>query len=128
MYGKPCWAAVAALAPVVIACAAAGDAAALDILKVAADDIASAVSAVLQQLPDLRSQPIADSLPQDTERCNTWPLVFSGGLLLDSKNSVFIAAVTESLRPCFPGATFIHSSESADIGAARLAWMHFHNR
>jgi len=128
VYGKESWAAVAALAPVVIACAANGDAAALDILKGAADDIASAVSAVLNQLPDLMSQLIAESLPQNTERCKPWHLVFSGGLLLDSKNSAYIEAVSASLRRCCPGAIFVHSSESAEIGAAHLAWTQFHNK
>lgn len=125
VYEQTGWAAVAALAPAVIACAAAGDAAAERILAAAADDIASAVSAVTAQLSDIQCRPGAQSQAQSPAAgCDRWPLVLSGGLLQDRNNAVYYDAVAASLLRTCPGAELVCPSVSAEVGAALLACAH----
>lgn len=95
---------IAALAPVVLASAEAGDLVATDVVTRAADALAGAVDAVTRRL-GIWEQP--------------FPLVLAGGLL--TTNDFYRQIVTQAVRVRVPAAHPLHAQADAAVGAGLLA-------
>ncbi len=114
------WDHIAAIAPVVIACAAVGDAKARSILDSGADEIADSAAAVLERLS-------AADVVTDSQSANEsigaaqLPIVLCGGLLSDPQNTIYCEAVCSRLRMRFPQHTLVTPNVDAEFGAALLA-------
>ncbi len=94
---------VAALAPVVLAAAEAGDAVAIQIVERQTDELACAVAAVAQRL----------NMPAG-------PVTYTGSLLLKSES--YRAAFTTAVRRRLPGASVTEPVFSPVVGAVLLGW------
>ncbi|GMP67827.1 hypothetical protein CsSME_00027689 [Camellia sinensis var. sinensis] len=110
-YADPSWARIAALVPVVVSCAEAGDQVANKILLDAVQELASSVKAVVQRL----------GLSGEDGK-NSFPLVMVGGVLEDNKRWDIGKEVINSIVNDFPGALPIRPRVEPAIGAALLAW------
>ncbi|XP_028105870.1 N-acetyl-D-glucosamine kinase-like isoform X2 [Camellia sinensis] len=112
-YADPSWARIAALVPVVVSCAEAGDQVANKILLDAVQELASSVKAVVQRL----------GLSGEDGK-NSFPLVMVGGVLEANKRWDIGSGkeVINSIVNDFPGALPIRPRVEPAIGAALLAW------
>ncbi|KAL7185168.1 hypothetical protein ACSBR2_027156 [Camellia fascicularis] len=110
-YADPSWARIAALVPVVVSCAEAGDQVANKILLDAVQELASSVKAVVQRL----------RLSGEDGK-NSFPLVMVGGVLEANKRWDIGKEVINSIVNDFPGALPIRPRVEPAIGAALLAW------
>lgn len=108
LYEDASWSRVASLAPVVVACAANGDAEACRILSEGAAELTQAVQAVSGRL---------DAGDVDL------PIILAGGLMCD--DTVYSDLVARRLRVQFPGRTVTRTGSDAADGAALLA-LHYH--
>lgn len=89
VYRDTSWAGVASLAPSVLACAAAGDAAAVAILEQAGSELVESVAAVAARLQaDSNDGPI--------------PVILSGRLLGQQESSMYSNIVEQLLHDCLP--------------------------
>eukprot|EP00191_Tetraselmis_sp_GSL018_P024236 CAMPEP_0177624920 /NCGR_PEP_ID=MMETSP0419_2-20121207/29786_1 /TAXON_ID=582737 /ORGANISM="Tetraselmis sp., Strain GSL018" /LENGTH=225 /DNA_ID=CAMNT_0019125757 /DNA_START=695 /DNA_END=1372 /DNA_ORIENTATION=+ len=105
-YGQEGWAAIAALAPLALEAAGAGDAVARKLVAEAAAGLLTSASAAAKAAGLLDSG-------------EPFPLVLSGSLL--SRESSLCAAVVEGIHKQMPLASVIFPSVDAAIGAALLA-------
>ncbi|XP_059664861.1 uncharacterized protein LOC132311137 [Cornus florida] len=110
-YADPSWARIAALVPVVVSCAEAGDQVANKILLEAVQELSSSVKAVVQRL-GLTGEDGRDS----------FPLVMVGGVLEANKKWDIGKEVINCISKDFPGAIPIRPRVEPAIGAALLAW------
>lgn len=110
-YADPSWARIAALVPVVVSCAEAGDSVANQILLDAVQELASSVKAVVERL-GLCGEDGKDS----------FPLVMIGGVLQANKRWDIGKEVVNCISREFPGVQSIRPKVEPAIGAALLAW------
>ncbi|ERN07672.1 hypothetical protein AMTR_s00155p00052560 [Amborella trichopoda] len=110
-YADPSWARIAALVPVVVSCAEAGDEVANRILQDSVQELAASVKAVVQRL-GLSSEDGRDS----------FPLVMVGGVLEANKGWDIGKEVINCISKDFPGARPIRPKVEPAVGAAMLAW------
>ncbi|KAL1821310.1 hypothetical protein DCAR_0417708 [Daucus carota subsp. sativus] len=110
-YADPSWARIAALVPVVITCAEAGDQVANKILLDAVQELASSVKAVVRRL---------ELCGKDGEE--HFPLVMVGGILEANKRWDIGKEVIACISKDFPGVLPIRPKVEPAIGAALLAW------
>ncbi|XP_022740074.1 N-acetyl-D-glucosamine kinase-like isoform X1 [Durio zibethinus] len=113
-YADPSWARIAALVPVVVSCAEAGDEVANKILKEAVQELALSVKAVVQRL---------GLCGEDGK--NSFPLVMVGGVLEANQRWDIGREVMDSISKDYPGALPIRPKVEPAIGAALLAWNEF---
>ena len=114
------WDHIAAVAPVVIACAAAGDASALLILESGAADIADSAAAVLHRM-SFGHVVEGSQRSNDGHGVSQLPIVLCGGLLSDPQNMIYREAVCSRLRMRFPQHMLVIPNVDAEFGAALLA-------
>ncbi|KAG6416789.1 hypothetical protein SASPL_124227 [Salvia splendens] len=110
-YADSSWARIAALVPVVVSCAEAGDQIADEILSNAVRELALSVKAVVQRL----------HLAGEDEK-GTFPIVMVGGVLEANKRWDIGNEVTNLILKAFPGACPIRPKVEPAIGAALFAW------
>ncbi|KAK6259389.1 hypothetical protein SCA6_013863 [Theobroma cacao] len=110
-YADPSWARIAALVPVVVSCAEAGDEVANKILKEAVQELALSVKAVVQRL----------GLCGEDEK-NSFPLVMVGGVLEANQRWDIGREVMDFISKDYPGALPIRPKVEPAVGAALLAW------
>lgn len=110
-YADPSWARIAALVPVVRACAGAGDKVAQDIFLNAVQELAASVKAVVQRL-GLSGKDGSES----------FPLVMVGGVLETNEGWDIGEEVINCISKDFPGVLPIRPKVEPAIGAAMLAW------
>ncbi|KAK1325606.1 hypothetical protein QJS10_CPA01g00561 [Acorus calamus] len=110
-YADPSWARIAALVPVVVSCAEAGDQVANKILQDSVKELAASVKAVVQKL----------SLSGEDGR-GRFPLVMVGGVLEANKGWDIGKEVVNCILKDYPGAHPIRPKVEPAIGAALLAW------
>ena len=123
------WDHIAAIAPVVIACATAGDTIAASILASGADAIVDSAAAVLTKLcPSGDALSRHDSNDSKDSSLTDLQLVLCGGLLSDPQNAMYMEAVCTRLRTRFPHHTLTIPSVDAEIGAALLAYEEWQRR
>ncbi|KAJ4728964.1 N-acetyl-D-glucosamine kinase-like [Melia azedarach] len=115
-YADPSWARIAALVPVVVSCAEAGDEVANKILQDSVQELALSVKAVVQRL-GLCGEEANDS----------FPLVMVGGVLEANKRWDIGREVVKCISREFPGAIPIRPKVEPAVGAALLAWNSFMN-
>ncbi|KAK9285844.1 hypothetical protein L1049_025045 [Liquidambar formosana] len=113
-YSDPYWARIAALVPVVVSCAEAGDQVANQILLDSVQELASSVKAVVQRL-GLCGEEGKDS----------FPLVMVGGVLEANKRWDIGKEVINCISKDYPGALPIRPKVEPAVGAALLAWNFF---
>ncbi|PON89649.1 ATPase [Trema orientale] len=113
-YADPSWARIAALVPVVVSCAEAGDEVANKILYDSVEELASSVKAVVLRL-DLCGEDGKDS----------FPLVMVGGVLEANKRWDIGKEVVKCITKDYPGAVAIRPKVEPAVGAALLAWNFF---
>ena len=114
------WDHIAAIAPVVIACAAAGDASARAILEAGADEVADSCAAVLSKLSHVDVVKNSQSA-NESNVASQLPIVLCGGLLSDPRNAIYSEAVCSRLRARFPRHLLVIPHVDAEFGAALLA-------
>lgn len=110
-YADSSWARIAALVPLVVSCAEAGDQIADEILKNAVQELAISVKAVVQRLH------LAGEDDNDP-----FPVVMVGGVLEANKRWDIGREVTDSILKAFPGACPIRPKAEPAVGAAMFAW------
>ncbi|XP_077243873.1 actin-like ATPase superfamily protein isoform X1 [Tasmannia lanceolata] len=110
-YADPSWARIAALVPVVVSCAEAGDQVANKILQDSVQELAASVKAVVQRL----------GLCGEDEK-DSFPLVMVGGVLEANKNWDIGKEVVNCISKVYPGACPIRPKVEPAVGAALLAW------
>lgn len=110
-YADPSWARIAALVPVVVSCAEAGDEVANGILLDAVQELASSVKAVVCRL-GLCGKDGNDSCP----------LVMVGGVLEANRNWDIGKEVISCISKEFPKMRPIRPKVEPAVGAALLAW------
>ncbi|KAL8508066.1 hypothetical protein ACS0TY_018571 [Phlomoides rotata] len=110
-YADSSWARIAALVPLVVSCAEAGDQVADEILKNAVQELAISVKAVVQRL----------HLAGEDGK-NSFPVVMVGGVLEANKRWDVGREVTDSILKAFPGASPIRPKAEPAVGAAMFAW------
>ncbi|OWM81575.1 N-acetyl-D-glucosamine kinase [Punica granatum] len=110
-YADPSWARIAALVPVVVSCAEAGDEVANKILFDSVEELALSVKAVVQRL-GLCGEDGKDS----------FPLVMVGGVLEANKRWDIGKEVIHCISKDYPGAFPIRPKVEPAVGAALLAW------
>jgi len=110
-YADPSWARIAALVPVVKACAGAGDKVAQNIFLNAVQELAASVKAVVQRL-GLSGKDGSES----------FPLVMVGGVLETNEGWDIGEEVINCISKDFPGILPIRPKVEPAIGAAMLAW------
>lgn len=110
-YADPSWARIAALVPVVVSCAEAGDEVANGILLDAVQELASSVKAVVCRL-GLCGKDGKDSCP----------LVMVGGVLEADRRWDIGQEVISCISKEFPGMRPIRPKVEPAVGAALLAW------
>ncbi|KAL5731606.1 hypothetical protein ACHQM5_004317 [Ranunculus cassubicifolius] len=110
-YADPSWARIAALVPVVVSCAEAGDKVANTILQFSVQDLAESVKAVVQRL-GLSGE----------DGNNYFPLVMVGGVLEANKMWDIGTEVINCISKDFPGVHPIRPKVEPAMGAALLAW------
>ncbi|XVF58486.1 hypothetical protein PTKIN_Ptkin07bG0069900 [Pterospermum kingtungense] len=113
-YADPSWARIAALVPVVVYCAEAGDEVASKILKEAVEELALSVKAVVQRL---------GLCGEDGK--NSFPLVMVGGVLEANQKWDIGKEVMDFVSNDYPGALPIRPKVEPAVGAALLAWNEF---
>ncbi|CAK8538684.1 unnamed protein product [Lathyrus sativus] len=113
-YADPSWARIAALVPVVVSCAEAGDEVANKILLESAQELASSVKAVVGRL-GLCGQDGKDA----------FPLVMVGGVLEANTRWDVGKEVMKCISKYFPGVVPIRPKVEPAVGAAWLAWNFF---
>ena len=119
-YEAPGWDHIAALAPVVIARAAAGDASARSILESGADEIADSAAAVLGKVTSVNVRKESHSTKEGNDAAQP-PIVLCGGLLADPRNAIYSEALCSRLRARFPQHMLVTPHVDAEYGAALLA-------
>ncbi|XAR52827.1 Hexokinase [Bertholletia excelsa] len=110
-YADPSWARIAALVPLVVTCAEAGDEVANKILLDTVDELASSVKAVVQRLG------LCGEAGNDP-----FPLVMVGGILEANRRWNIGREVINCIINDFPGAVPICPRVEPALGAALLAW------
>ncbi|PSS02727.1 N-acetyl-D-glucosamine kinase [Actinidia chinensis var. chinensis] len=110
-YADPSWACMAALVPVVVSCAEAGDQIANKILEDAAQELALSVKAVVKRL-----------CLGGADGNGSFPVVMVGGVLEATKKWDLGKEVTDCIQKTDPGACPVISKVEPAIGAALLAW------
>ncbi|KAL1561002.1 N-acetyl-D-glucosamine kinase-like isoform X4 [Salvia divinorum] len=110
-YSDPSWARIAALLPIVVSCADAGDLAAINILFDAVHELASSVKAVVARL---------ELCGEDGK--DPFPLVMVGGVLEANKRWDIGSEVINCISKDFPGVLPIRPKVEPAVGAALLAW------
>lgn len=110
-YADPSWARIAALVPVVVSCAEAGDEVANKILIDSVQELASSVKAVVQRL-GLCGKDGKDN----------FPLVMVGGVLEANKRWDIGKEVVNFISKDYPGVQPIRPKVEPAVGAALLAW------
>ncbi|XP_062106964.1 uncharacterized protein LOC133818229 [Humulus lupulus] len=113
-YEDPSWARIAALVPVVVCCAEAGDEVANRILYDSVEELASSVKAVVQRL-DLSGE----------DGKHSFPLVMVGGVLEANKRWDIGKEVVKCINKNYPGVVAIRPKVEPAVGAAWLAWNFF---
>ncbi|KAK7385908.1 hypothetical protein VNO78_31870 [Psophocarpus tetragonolobus] len=114
-YADPSWARIAALVPVVVTCAEAGDEVANKVLLESVQELASSVKAVVQRL---------GLCGQDGK--SAFPIVMVGGVLEAHRGRWDIGQeVVNCISKCFPGVIPIRPKVEPAVGAAWLAWNFF---
>lgn len=109
-YADSSWARIAALVPLVISCAEAGDQIANEILNNAVQELALCVKAVVQRL----------SLA-GKDGTNSFPVVMVGGVLEGNKKWDIGKEVTKAILKVFPSACPVWPKVEPAIGAALFA-------
>ncbi|KAF3445053.1 hypothetical protein FNV43_RR14746 [Rhamnella rubrinervis] len=110
-YADPSWARIAALVPIVVSCAEAGDDVANRILCDSVLELASSVKAVVQRL---------GLCGEDGN--GSFPLVMVGGVLEANKSWDIGKEVIKCISNQYPGALAIRPKVEPAVGAALLAW------
>ncbi|CAA6668081.1 unnamed protein product [Spirodela intermedia] len=110
-YADPSWARIAALVPVVVSSAEAGDPVADKILQNAVVELAASVRAVVQRL---------GLCGRDGK--GSFPLVLVGGILEANRRWDIGREVLNHVTKDFPGAHPIRPKVEPAVGAALLAW------
>ncbi|XP_073148162.1 uncharacterized protein [Henckelia pumila] len=110
-YADPSWARIAALVPVVVSCADAGDPVANKILHDSVKELASSVKAVVERL-ELCGE----------DQMDNFPLVMVGGVLEANKRWDIGSEVINCISKDFPGVLPIRPKVEPAVGAALLAW------
>ncbi|XP_071689497.1 uncharacterized protein [Rutidosis leptorrhynchoides] len=110
-YADPSWARIAALVPVVVSCAEAGDEVANGILLDAVQDLASSIKAVVSRL---------GLCGEDGKKA--CPLVMVGGVLEANKKWDIGKEVISCISKEFPKMVPIRPKVEPAVGAALLAW------
>eukprot|EP01018_Ginkgo_biloba_P031079 Gb_03552 [translate_table: standard] len=110
-YADPSWARIAALVPVVMACAEAGDQVTIGVLLEAVQELAASVKAVVRRL-NLCGK---DGL-------KSFPLVMVGGVLETNEGWDIGKQVVNCISKDFPGVFPIMPKVEPAVGAAMLAW------
>ncbi|GKV15361.1 hypothetical protein SLEP1_g26155 [Rubroshorea leprosula] len=113
-YADPSWARIAALVPVVVSCADAGDEVANTILQDAVQELALSVKAVVRRLR------LCGEDGQDS-----FPLVMVGGVLEANERWDIAKEVMNCISKDLPGAHPIRPKVEPAVGAALLAWNSF---
>ncbi|KAJ7960584.1 N-acetyl-D-glucosamine kinase [Quillaja saponaria] len=113
-YADPSWARIAALVPVVVSCAEAGDEVANKILVDSVEELASCVKAVVQRL----------ALCGEDGK-GTFPLVMVGGVLEANRSWDIGKEVISCISKQYPGVFPIRPKVEPAVGAALLAWNFF---
>ncbi|XP_035538756.1 N-acetyl-D-glucosamine kinase-like isoform X2 [Juglans regia] len=113
-YADPSWARIAALVPVVVSCAEAGDEVANTILLDSVQELASSVKAVVQRL---------GLCGEDGK--DYFPLVMVGGVLEANKRWDIGKEVMNYISKDYPGVQAIRPTVEPAVGAALLAWSFF---
>jgi len=114
------WDHIAAIAPVVIACAAAGDGSAQSILESGAAEVADSCAAVLENVTSVNVRKDSHSTKEGNDAAQP-PIVLCGGLLTDPRNAIYSKAVCSRLRARFPQHLLVIPHVDAEYGAALLA-------
>ncbi|XP_027085696.1 uncharacterized protein [Coffea arabica] len=110
-YADPSWARIAALVPVVVSCAEAGDQVAIEILNNAVEELGSSVKAVVQRL----------SLAGEDGK-GSFPVVMVGGVLEANRSWDVGREVINAILKTYSGACPIRPKVEPAIGAALVAW------
>ncbi|XXG74665.1 hypothetical protein AAC387_Pa07g3328 [Persea americana] len=110
-YADPSWARIAALVPVVVSCAEAGDEVSNKILLSSVQELAASVKAVVQRL-GLCGE----------DRKSSFPLVMVGGVIENNKKWDIGKEVINCITEEYPGACPIRPKVEPAVGAALLAW------
>ncbi|KAI3826755.1 hypothetical protein L1987_00808 [Smallanthus sonchifolius] len=110
-YADPSWARIAALVPVVVSCAEAGDEVANGILLDAVQELASSIKAVVCRL---------GLCGEDGK--GSCPLVMVGGVLQANRKWDIGKEVISCISKEFPGMLPIRPKVEPAVGAALLAW------
>ncbi|CAK9161571.1 unnamed protein product [Ilex paraguariensis] len=110
-YADPSWARIAALVPIVVSCAEAGDPIANEILNDAVQELAQSVKAVVQRL-----------CLAGEDGMGSFPVVMVGGVLEANKRWDIGKEVTDSVLKTYPGACPIRPEVEPAVGAALVAW------
>ncbi|XP_073150599.1 uncharacterized protein [Henckelia pumila] len=110
-YADSSWARIAALVPVVVSCAEAGDQVAEEILSYAVEELVLSVKAVVQRL---------QLAGKDGK--GSFPVVIVGGVLEANRRWDVGREVTNSIVEAYPGACPIRPKVEPAAGAALFAW------
>ncbi|XP_008229618.1 PREDICTED: N-acetyl-D-glucosamine kinase [Prunus mume] len=110
-YADPSWARIAALVPVVVCCAIAGDKVANKILFDSVEELRLSVKAVVQRLGLC-----------GPEGKDSFPLVMVGGVLDENKRWDIGEEVIKCISKDYPGAVPIRPKVEPAVGAALVAW------
>uniref|UniRef100_A0A7N0RIH2 N-acetyl-D-glucosamine kinase n=1 Tax=Kalanchoe fedtschenkoi TaxID=63787 RepID=A0A7N0RIH2_KALFE len=110
-YADTSWARIAALVPVVVRCAEAGDEVANEILNYSVQELAASVRAVVHRL---------GLCGQDGKA--SFPLVMVGGVLAANKGWDIGSEVIKRVSKDYPGVISIIPKVEPAVGAAMLAW------
>ncbi|KDP37723.1 hypothetical protein JCGZ_05213 [Jatropha curcas] len=110
-YADPSWARIAALVPVIVSCAEAGDEEANRILQYSVEELALSVKAVVQRLGLCGIDGNA-----------SFPLVMVGGVLEANKRWDIGKEVVNCISRDYPGALLIRPKVEPAVGAALSGW------
>ncbi|KAK6918036.1 ATPase, BadF/BadG/BcrA/BcrD type [Dillenia turbinata] len=110
-YADPSWARIAALVPIVVSCAEAGDQVSNEILIDSVQELALSVKAVVQRLGLCGK-----------DGMGSFPLVMVGGVLEANKRWDIGKEVINCISKDYPGTVPIRPKVEPAIGAALLAW------
>ncbi|KAH7578457.1 hypothetical protein JRO89_XS01G0384100 [Xanthoceras sorbifolium] len=121
-YADPSWARIAALVPVVVSCAEAGDEVANRILLDSVQELALSVKAVVQRLVYAVKHGWDGIKPNGTD---SFPLVMVGGVLEANKMWDIGKEVINFISKEYSGAFPIRPKVEPAVGAALLAWNSF---
>lgn len=113
-YADPSWARVAALVPVVVSAAEAGDEVANKILHYAVQELADSIKAVVQRLK---------LCGEDGN--DPFPLVMVGGVLEANRRWDIGKEVIDCISKVYSGVHPIRPVVEPAVGAALLAWNHY---